>query len=457
MNKESLLTTKSRATHAITTTRYNCYITLLSLLVFVLATTELSESFLLSTPTPLSPTKYRRRFHSSIIETFDRPIPTNMCQSSKETNHGSTDGVDATIISQSLLFSRLIQAGVSSTSISIQRDEDWDHLERIIGKESSDESVEEKKEEESFVDNDAAGQLQSSTDPPSESQVVVEVKTLIWEVSYKQLQHHHHHQQQQDDDDNAAAETFYIVTGLRMEDRVDMPLLRKLILSQYDHLRMQSNSIRISLAPKEIAESMTGYQSGCMPPICHTEPMQLFVESSILSETKSNGISRVSTLISIGSGILGHSLLLPVDDFAMVSERTSFRYQNGTFALSSSSSTRRAVSDELPTTNRDKKIRDSTQQKRVWDQRKDRIAEYRSFSKITDKAKLLRTTARKKGRYEEMKLLVEEALQTGDFPSLFTVRPEEGLDKNSLHLSAWRGDLETVQLLVETARKHYPD
>ena len=113
--------------------------------------------------------------------------------------------------------------------------------------------------------------------------------------------------------------------------------------------------------------------------------------------------------------------------------------------------------------------------------KKDRLKEYRSFDKddIVSKSKLLRSTARKKGRIHEMQVLINEALQCDDgddeFPKLFQTneqpnnnddepnqdqnqnpRTRPNIYKNALHICAWRGDYETVIHLVETSKKYYP-
>lgn len=88
---------------------------------------------------------------------------------------------------------------------------------------------------------------------------------------------------------------------------------------------------------------------------------------------------------------------------------------------------------------------------------KDRLKEYQKFRNIVDKAKLFRTTVRKQGRMEDVRKLIDEAVSTNDFPELFHVsNHEQGMDKNALHVCAWRGDFEAVQLIVETAKSRYP-
>uniref|UniRef100_A0A7S3DTI3 3'-5' exonuclease domain-containing protein n=1 Tax=Entomoneis paludosa TaxID=265537 RepID=A0A7S3DTI3_9STRA len=89
--------------------------------------------------------------------------------------------------------------------------------------------------------------------------------------------------------------------------------------------------------------------------------------------------------------------------------------------------------------------------------RKDRLKEYRSFSNVIDKAKLLRSTARNIDRYDDVEILVEEAVANGEFPKLLASRPEEGLARTALHMAAWRGDVRSIQLLLKTAAEHCPE
>jgi hypothetical protein len=262
------------------------------------------------------------------------------------------------------------------------------------------------------------------------SATTVEVKTLVWEVSCNQ----------NEVIEDELVETFYVVTAQRMTDRVDLSLLRDLVYKHQD-LPFGCTPSRLSLAPTEKAEYLTGFQSGCMPPIGHSVPMTLYVEESIAD----------FAIASIGAGSMGHSLLLPMRQLLKFAENNNKGFHKGSFIQCARP---QSPSSVLETNSR---IRSDKKPKTRFAEPKDRLKEYKSMNSIVEKAKLLRTTARKKGRSEIMKELVDEAVKTADFPQLLLVSEDDGLDKNALHLCSWRGDFETVKLLVETSKRYYPE
>ncbi len=267
------------------------------------------------------------------------------------------------------------------------------------------------------------------------SSTTIEIKTLVWEVICDEM------------------ESSYIVTATHMNDKVHLSSLRDLIFKHL-HLPHAATSPRLKMAPQHIAESLTGFQSGCIPPIGHKTPMKIFIESTLLASTE-------VSVVSIGAGLLGKSLLLPLDEFLRVADESEAGAIIGPF-LQSSRSPSPSTSSVSSTGLHDMTPFEIRQHRKIerYDRRpepKDRLKEYRKFTTITEKAQLFKTTARKQGRVEDMKALVEEATKTGDFPMLFEVSPEDGMDKNALHVCAWRGDLETVKLLVTTSKKLYPN
>ncbi|KAL3937358.1 MAG: hypothetical protein SGBAC_007525 [Bacillariaceae sp.] len=278
----------------------------------------------------------------------------------------------------------------------------------------------------------------------SKNDHVVEIKTLVWEVSCNCV----------DQSGNSFAinaeaterpEKFYVVSAKKMEDKVDVSLLRDIIYKNQD-LPFGCTPSKVSMAPTEVAESLTGFLSGCIPPVGHNVPMKLYLEESIVDFPTA----------SIGSGTMDHSLLVPMNELIKLAENSKEGFSLGSFRRLERSHSPSSVMEA----NTEPKTKLPHQKKKERpDSRpepKDRLREYRSFNNIISKAKLLRTTARKKGRAEMMAELVEEALKTDEFCSLLKVSEHDGLDKNALHLSAWRGDFEVVQMLVETAQKECP-
>ena len=275
-----------------------------------------------------------------------------------------------------------------------------------------------------------------------DSRSSVHVKTLVWEVSYTQ------NNEETLVDDGSSNTVLYIVTAQKMSDRVDISLLQECIYNdnQLDskHLLPEHPShISISMAPTEKAEQMTGFKSGCMPPIGHTIPMKLYVEESIIEYD----------IASIGSGSLGHSLELPMKQLLNVAESNKHGVLVGNFVQSSRSESPSSVI--TPQSNNDYKLRKEI--RRRASEPKDRLKQYRSLTSIEDKAQLLRTTFRKKGRVDASKQLIDEAIRTGEFKSLMLTYGTVGVNKNALHLSSWKGDFEAVKYIVEMSKKHYPE
>lgn len=283
-------------------------------------------------------------------------------------------------------------------------------------------------------------EIKIETDNESEEYTVtdskcVEVKTLVWEVSC--------HQNDLVEENKHIGKKFYFISVQKMSDKVELSLLRDLVFKHQD-LPFGCTPSKLSMAPKDVAEKYTGFQSGCMPPIGHDVKMKVYFEKSLTEGYQT---------ASIGSGTLGHSLFLPMNQLLSVAENHTKGLLVGNFVRLPLPKQPQSFSDDtenegLTTTKMPKTKRQEP---------KDRIGEYKSLKNLVDKAKLLRTTARKKGRFDVMKLLVDQAIERNEFAAIMETSEEDGLDKNALHLSAWRGDFETVKLLVETSQKYCPE
>ena len=131
-----------------------------------------------------------------------------------------------------------------------------------------------------------------------ENDYVSHVKTGIWEVTSF-------------DDDGKPKETYYIVTGVSMDDRVDTKKLRKYVFAGQQHRRRP----KIDMAPTDIAEGLAGYRSGTMAPICHTHNMKLFLEESLLKR-----VDVETHRLNVGSGMFGKCLSISTKKFLAIAE-----------------------------------------------------------------------------------------------------------------------------------------
>jgi len=123
----------------------------------------------------------------------------------------------------------------------------------------------------------------------------VHVKTLIWEVVYP-----HPHTS---DDDPPVSTTIFIAVALRNGDRVDVNYLRSVLESD---LRWDGTNVTlhgdgatvmakdvvcrgratapmiVRMADRPVAERLSGFVSGCIPPMCHSVPIPLFVDEGLV-------------------------------------------------------------------------------------------------------------------------------------------------------------------------------
>jgi len=128
---------------------------------------------------------------------------------------------------------------------------------------------------------------------------VSHVKTGIWEVVIFE-------------DDGSPKDTYYVVTGVSMDDHLDTKKLRKHLFAGKTYSRRP----KITLAPTDIAEDLTGYQSGTMAPICHGKNMKLYLEESLLQGVDDTEKHRVN----VGSGIYGKCLSISWKHFLLIAE-----------------------------------------------------------------------------------------------------------------------------------------
>lgn len=140
--------------------------------------------------------------------------------------------------------------------------------------------------------------LYESDDAP---QHVEHVKTGVWQISAF-------------DAKGVPEEPSYVVTAVSMDDRVDTKKLRKAIYGGSPPKRRP----KLAMAPTPIAEELAGYQSGTMAPICHTIPMKLFMEETVVADAHRE--------LWMGSGMMGRCLALNLDKFVEIADTNPHGY-----------------------------------------------------------------------------------------------------------------------------------
>jgi len=240
----------------------------------------------------------------------------------------------------------------------------------------------------------------------------------------------------------------YFVTALRVEDRVDLTKLYELVRQHTleatpDELSMQSKRLMLRLAEREMAESLAGFKSGTIPPICHTTSIPLYIDDVITTDEMALG--------SLGSGTEGYDVYISVKDMLEIAKSTSLAVHVHALSQRKRSSTNLTFSENSfrAKSNKDTKMQIASNAMKSSLEG----LQISNTNGIAAKAKLLRTAAKKKGNIEVLRQMLDEI---GDeFPSLMEVQEYGlgGIDKNALHIAAWKGDMEAMKLLIDRGKE----
>jgi len=286
------------------------------------------------------------------------------------------------------------------------------------------------------------------TNPSAEP--VVHVKTLIWEAVLvvrcssgtgriiEEVVDHH------------------FVTALRAEDRVDLQQLYDLVKEHTlesskdegddDDNYHEQRRLLIRLAERDLAEELVGYQSGTMPPIAHSTSMPLYFDDTVASMS--------SSLLSVGAGDLRYDLYMPTEEMIRVAEISSSVVHIAPLSLQKRKEAR--VRKEEPSRSLGQKRSGepmhhaSLTNTATTDEASSEIERQMAEAKgKLERANILRKAAKKKGNAESLRRMLDAI--GGEFPELMECEEYGfgGIDKNALHTAAWKGDLETITLLIE--------
>lgn len=281
-------------------------------------------------------------------------------------------------------------------------------------------------------DKDDNDEKKESTPSPTAIAEPVHVKTLIWEAvlvvpcssgSGRTIEEVVDH---------------YFVTALRVEDRVDLQRLYDLVKVhslESSTSDMESGRLMLRLAKRDVSETLAGYQSGTIPPIAHTTPMPLYIDEVVARDD--------SLVASVGSGAMGYDLFIPMKEMIRIAQLTSATHIH---ALSLKKQLSKQVSQ--PSNN------DNMQRlEKANDTPTTLETQMASTKGKAARANLLRKAAKRKGTAEVLRRMLDDI---GDeFPTLMEVEEYGfgGIDKNALHHAAWKGDLESLTLLIEKGKR----
>jgi hypothetical protein len=285
--------------------------------------------------------------------------------------------------------------------------------------------------------------------------------------------------------------SFYFVTALRMEDKVDWKKLRQIVMREWPSSNEESGTLILELAEQSCAEHMTGFKSGSMPPGWHTVPLKLFIDDLIVvrkndndnkekgyrhweqeEEIERNQLRHASSddgysrcILSVGSGTPNYSLHVSLLDTIQSSlYRTNKNHQ------SVGPCTRTVCSFVKTNPNKTKIIPhdDATQMPRLLPKMTMMMTTLSVGNKkkgedeqpISITRRLLHSTVKKQGKVEEVRGMLEQIGE--DFPTFMNIKDDIDGDerfmseynKNALHYAAWKGDVETIALLIKTSKTY---
>lgn len=278
----------------------------------------------------------------------------------------------------------------------------------------------------------------------------VHVKTLIWEAVLvvrcssgsgriiEEIVDHH------------------FVTALRVADRVDLQRLYDLVKEHTleslstsdDNVNDEERRLLLRLAGRDVAEELVGYQSGTMPPIAHSTSMPLYIDDTVASMSS-------SSLVSVGAGDLRYDLYMPTEEMIRVANISSLAVHVAPLSLQKAKSKEPNCCKETSSSSKlgQKTLAKShVHQTAVVspDEASSEIEEQMAKARgKLERANILRKAAKKKGNAEVLCRMLDAI---GDeFPELMECEEYGfgGIDKNALHTAAWKGDLETITLLIE--------
>jgi Ribonuclease D len=395
-----------------------------------------------------------------------------------------------TLLGMNRLHSRLEACGVKNYCFVNDHDDDNTASNRILPS-CKDPSKNKRIELEQVPTMDGSTTIVKEVE---EHDVVVHVKTLVWKGMYVPSFSKNHTRMQEPNtvmglkNKDKTKDTFYFVTALRLEDKVDVNKLRDIVgKEEWPPCVDKSGTLILELAEQSCAEQMTGFQSGSMPPGWHTVPLKLFLDDSIVKgkddtssscnneerkkgnpEEEEMGKATVDEndvysrcILSVGSGTSNYSLHVSLMDTLQSSIYMTNKDPNVvkhcTRTVCSFVRTKRPRQFEKSFLGENTAVSMMVPPKEEEDEEEEE--ENHVKPKLITR-RLLHSTVKKQGKVEQVKAMLE---QIGDeFPTFMNIEEnrEDGerfmseYNKNALHYAAWKGDIETIALLIQTSKRY---
>ena len=319
----------------------------------------------------------------------------------------------------------------------------------------------------------------------------IHVKTLIWKgIFLRNSTSAHRNENKDGEDGDDGDDAIYFVTALRVEDKVDMGKLRMIIKGEMR--KKGGQTLILQLAEQQQAESIAGFASGSMPPAWHSVPLKLYIDDYILESYNitqdaqsddasvegqingdsvgDNGSHYSKIMMSVGSGSSTYSLHVSLLDTLMSSvyldDRIQVCEELGLHVENTCKSHGRFI---VPFTRTRADKKNKEKQKMLSSKKSSRLSSIvdrgekgKDSTDLNKPMKLTRrlfhVTAKKKGKVNEVKQMIE--MLGDDFPSFMRVDTGAGDEqfaaehnKSAVHYAAWKGDIETVTLLLNECKR----
>ncbi len=209
-----------------------------------------------------------------------------------------------------------------------------------------------------------------------------------------------------------------VVIVLLAEDRVESALVATALASYGTKSRVDVN-----LASRSMAIEATGYPLGCVPPIAHRKQMPVIIDSNLVDKMKDLSNSDLEMFLSAGGGEMGYDLMISLQELLKLS------FVSVAPLADQSPMKRKAIETRIVKALKTKSKPNSTDPSKP-----PTLSQFRRAAMADDS--------------ECLAVLIEQISNRGMVREMADLPSAEG-GKTALHLAAWRGNITSVQMLLD--------
>eukprot|EP00977_Amphora_coffeiformis_P016400 scaffold5079_cov169-Amphora_coffeaeformis.AAC.9 len=260
-----------------------------------------------------------------------------------------------------------------------------------------------------------------------------------------------------DQDSQASDSFFYFCTALRVQDRVDQSLLRQVLRTH--KLQADQTLSSLSFAPTDVAESLTGYTTGTIPPVGHSVPLLTVLDPALLV---------TNSHVRLGSGDAAWDLRVSATDLLRFAQDTAqVLVQPITAAGVTAATTQDNGNKDIPVITLTPPPTSQYDMEQLQPQpiMNDETNNESSSSRCNKKApkplsaawlekplaKRLRDVAGREDYHHLIQACIEEA--GDDLPTLLYGGKDGGYTKTPVHNAAWRGTTVALDLFLQAGER----